>query len=136
MYVLAIDPGNLTGVALVTEQDVVWAQTLPIPKHAIDLLSTIKHYYKTPCVCEEAPSLHAHEQHVYGQVLEIVRGHPNVTFLTPSQWKGHPSTRLSASDKAVCRTKHEREAAGLGRRFLAMRRSNERQNAVPAGGNP
>lgn len=134
MYVLAVDPGVHTGIVLATRQDIVWAQTLLIPDNTDELLSTVKNYSDTPCVSEEAPSLHAHESHVYGQVLEILRAHPDVTFLTPSQWKGHPSARLSASDKAVCRSKHEREAAGLGRRFLAMRRSNEHPNAVSTGG--
>lgn len=131
MYVLAVDPGLNTGVALLTESDIVWAQTLRVPEECGALIAALRNYADTPCVCEEAPSLHAHEGHTYKHVLEIVNRHQNVTFLTPSQWKGHPSTRLSKADKETCWTKHEREAAGLGRRFLAMRRSDERQNAVP-----
>lgn len=135
MYVLAIDPGNHTGVALVTENDVVWTESFEVPREGHGLLGTIRSYENTPCVCEEAPSLHAHEAHAYNQVLEIVRRHPDVTYLTPSQWKGHPSSRLSADDKRACRTKHEREAVALARRFLAMRRTDERSNADPAGSN-
>lgn len=133
MYVLAVDPGVHTGVALLTADDVVWAETFMAPYE--DLGSTLSYYSGTPCVCEEAPTVHKHEADTYDRVTSIVKEHPDVTFLSPSQWKGHPSTRLSASDKAACRTKHEREAACLGRRFLAMRRSDDRQANVSTGGN-
>lgn len=122
MYVLAIDPGNVTGVALVTEDAVVWAESYEVPREGHMVLGTIRGYENTPVVIEEAPTLHSHESHAYNQVLEIVRRHPNVTYVRPSAWKGHPSSRLTASDKAACKSKHEREAVGLGRRFLNLER--------------
>lgn len=130
MYVLAIDPGVSTGVVLLSTCRVAWAITSDGQYEA--LRGALRTYPGVPRVCEAAPSVHRHEAETYDHVVSLIDG--DVTFLTPSQWKGHPSSRLSAVDLKKLKTKHEKEAAGLGRRFLSMRRPDEQGSHAHATG--
>lgn len=132
VYVLAIDPGVSTGIVLLSAHSVAWAVTCQAPY--AELRGALRGYPDAPRVCEKAPTVHRHEAETYDEVTSLLDG--DVTYLTPSQWKGHPSSRLSADDLEELQTKHEKEAAGLGRRFLAMRRTHgQESNAHAAGGN-
>lgn len=133
-YVLAVDPGVNTGVVLLSTSAVAWAITCQAPFE--ELQSALRTYVDIPVVCERAPSVHRHEADTYDRVTTLVDTHPDVTYLTPSQWKGHPSSRLTSKDRQKLTTKHEKEAASLGRRFLAIRRTNECSPVDAIGGNP
>lgn len=132
MYVLAVDPGVSTGVVLLTESSIAWAVTCTSPWD--ELKSALVTYASIPVVCERAPTVHRHEADTYDRVTGMVDGHPDVTYLTPSQWKGHPSSRLAAEDLSSLKTKHEKEAASLGRRLLAMRREHAPSHRTHAAG--
>lgn len=72
-------------------------------------------------VCEQGP-VNRLQAATCSEVEEIVRREEQQTFwVKPSDWKGHPASRLTDNERAATRTRHERDAGSLGRWFLAHR---------------
>jgi hypothetical protein len=125
VYVLAVDPGKHTGVALIGPEGVVWVVTCERPYDA--LRSALREYgHQASVVYEETPGVHSHrnedQREIETLILEVC--HPdNVFTVRPSEWKKHPKARLSAGDEGICLTKHDKEAASIGTYFYRQRKS-------------
>lgn len=143
MYILAVDPGVETGIALLNpEGEVVWTMTSRAPYE--ELKSALSQYCKPPyttvsndeygketsqaeLAAEVAPSTR-HYQDVHSMVSDCFAG-LQVHWIRPSEWKSHPFCKVTVSDYD---TKHEAEAIGIGRAYL-LRRNREQTDSAGAG---
>lgn len=124
MYLLSIDPGGQTGIALLNgEGDIVWTVTSEGPDYP-ELRGALKDYPEVDVVMEDAPRTR-HYQGPQIHVLAIVEETGRKPVLVrPSQWKGHPASFVKLSERQGFETKHEGEAVGLGRWHLSQRREH------------
>jgi hypothetical protein len=121
VHVIGIDPGAITGYALLRETGepvltgaVAVDRTLPL-----ELL--LESWPDAHLVIETAPDSR-HYQTPYIKIKSLVEATGrDIAFVRPSQWKGHPACRVPEKFE----TKHEGEAVGIGRWFLSQRRNNE-----------
>lgn len=136
LYLLSIDPGVQTGVALLTgEGGIVWTVTAEGPDYP-ELKSALSQYPDAEVVMEDAPDTR-HYQEPFRKVLVIVEeaGRKPV-LIRPSQWKNHPASRVSDQESSGFETKHEGEAVGIGRWHLSQRRDDGQEQSAgsdPAG---
>lgn len=127
MYLLAIDPGVETGVALLTEDGlIIWTVTAEGPDYP-ELTSALKTYADAETVMEDAPDTR-HHQDTFKRVKSLVEADGRaVAFVRPSQWKSHPAARVTEEFE----TKHEGEAVGIGRWHLSQRRDDAHEATAP-----
>lgn len=131
LYLLAIDPGVETGIALLSgEGTIVWTLTTRSPHSGLS--NALNQYHDASVVIEEAP-LRGHYKHAFLEVRAIVEHNAanyerSLAWVLPSHWKGSPRSRLDPAAKAMCTTKHEREAVGLGRWYLSQRSRDDKDN--------
>lgn len=122
MYILAVDPGVQTGIALLNgEGDIVWTQVSEAPFR--EVRAALKQYVRqdnAELAAEAAPATR-HYQDVHAQVSALFAG-LTVHWIKPSEWKNHPFCKVPVSDFD---TKHEAEAVGIGRAYLLKRRRND-----------
>lgn len=119
---IAIDPGESTGVALFIGPRLVSVETTSSPHDEIRAL--LRTYIGATVVRETAPTVHRHNAECIEEVEQVIDTHATgpVYPVNPSQWKGHPFATLRGTDDPV--NAHERDVVRLGRWFLAMRRHN------------
>ena len=128
MYLLAIDPGVETGVALLGEDgSIIWTVTAEGPDYP-ELTSALGHYPDARLAMEDSPDTR-HHQETFVRVKTLVEadGRP-VAYVRPSQWKNHPAARVPED----LESKHEREAVGIGRWHLSQLRSSDADQARSA----
>lgn len=133
MYILAVDPGVQTGMALLNPLgEVVWTGVSEAPYEG--LKNALLHYrvakihptHNAELAAEVAPSTR-HYQDVHSQVSDCFAG-CEVHWIRPSEWKSHPFCKVPVSDYD---TKHEAEAIGIGRAYL-LRRKREQSDSTGA----
>lgn len=113
---IIVDPGVQTGVAVFRRKVLVTSFTCDPPFS--ELWRTISRFAKQPgtdvtLVVEEPPGGgHQPETTDLYKQLELA----DCFTVRPTEWKGHPASRLLQGDHAA--TKHERDAIGLGRFWL------------------
>lgn len=124
MVFIAFDPGITTGVAVISDDgsivETYAIQDVDRVNEKIDLLADS--FPDAESVAEEPPR-HGGNYRPHTQEIEagIKRRFPDTYWVIPGQWKGHPKARTS--DLSHC-TQHEKDAAGIGRWYRAMRRAS------------
>jgi hypothetical protein len=69
-------------------------------------------------VAEEGPKQSSNYRAHIQDIEEVIKHHfPEVHWVPPGQWKGHPA----ASSPVVNATQHEKDAVGLGRWFRKIK---------------
>lgn len=129
MY-LAIDPGVTTGVALIDEEGTVVDTWAIRDVASIEyVLVTVHDDYPSTQVIAEAPPQYAGHYRSHTQDVEMVvkRHFPDVEWVPPGQWKGHPATRPTSELRGL--TQHEKDAVGLARWFRTNRGPNGRSGS-------
>lgn len=129
-YVIAIDPGVTIGLALLSQHDGSIIETAAIDTKGewrISLRSWLVSYDdEAEVVCEAGPSFGRHNDDILRRVEELVLNYANeVRWLTPSRWKGHPKAKLTRAE-TTGRTKHEHDAAGMGRVWIHLHKGEDR----------
>lgn len=127
---LVFDPGATTGFAALSGDGRVLftvALILDEIEPFIELLDCILRP-GLDVVIEKGPtrSNSPVTRRVEGKLLEAF---PNAHLVQPSQWKGHPASRLSHIRFS---TRHEQDAAGLGRWFYETRREDGKAEVARA----
>lgn len=118
---IAVDPGESTGVA-VLDGEVVLA-TMTVSEPFGPLRNVLRDFFQFEVVCEQPPPNPPHNLDVMVRVLSVVQEEVSrVAYVRPSQWKGHPAATLMESD--TCRSIHEKDALRLARWYSYQRRHN------------
>jgi hypothetical protein len=117
---VALDPGSTTGVAVFSDGGLVDTFSTVAPHEG--LRERLDRLDPDDVVCERGPSLRRQPEAcapVERLVIELFG--EIVQWVQPSSWKNHPDARLMESQ-------HERDAARMGRYWLASRTGAERSN--------
>lgn len=130
LHVIAIDPGVNTGVVLLEDEYMMGQPMISVVLSVTDdapydfLKALLIDMLNVDVVCEESPK-RGHQVEATQRVEELVRQHARrLTWIRPSQWKGHPKASIEELDSDRLTTKHEQDAASLGAWFLRTQRSN------------
>lgn len=109
-----IDPGHTTGIAIFKDGQLKHVLSSESPHEALaDIVRGQE------VVCERGPVNRDHNAETCVEVETIVkREADDVHWVQPSEFKCHPAFRTQPSEG----NRHERDAIGLGRWFLAVRR--------------
>lgn len=122
VMVVSIDPGVTTGIAVIGDDgSVVDTWSLSDPEDVSDQLRVLASMYPDADSVGEQPPLWGGHHRPHTQVIEEKVKHffPDVDWVNPGQWKGHPASKTS---DLRGKTQHEKDAAGLGRWYRATRR--------------
>jgi hypothetical protein len=132
VYLLSVDPGVQTGVALLSmEGGIIWTQTSYAEDKFFNLINALEKYPEAQVVMEDAPNTR-HHQEVFQEVKRIIEETGRKPALVrPSQWKGHPASFVKLSEREGFETKHEGEAVGLGRWYLSQGRNDGQDQGCP-----
>jgi hypothetical protein len=123
LYVLGIDPGITTGLALVTTGGhLTWATESRAP---FDELRGAFSQYQARLqliVAEGMPVGSGHHRSVFDEVVSVIDECTprDVEWIMPSAWKPHPASRLTELDLQRCNSPHEKDAVGIARYALAL----------------
>lgn len=124
---LVFDPGYSTGVALLSNADVVFTCTLDVDtlNKFLDVVLFIHgpdNDFIDDVVIETGPQYH-HSNPLTRRVQAFLEQEfPEAHLIQPSQWKKHPASR-----NVPGKTQHEKDAAGLGRWFYTTRRQDVKE---------
>jgi len=120
MYLIAVDPGQSTGIAEYEDARLIRTWTLTDPSDVRACLRRAARAHSAyDVVCERGPSDHRHQEAVCAEIEAIVRQEAQrIYWVLPSQWKGHPTTRLDNEELRLVGTRHERDAVSMGKYFI------------------
>lgn len=120
MYLIAVDPGQSTGVAEYADAELIHAWTFTNPGDLRALLrNAARSHPAFDVVCERGPTDHRHMEAVCAEIEAVVRQESQrIYWVLPSQWKNHPTTRLTDGEIALIDTRHERDAVSMGKYFI------------------
>jgi len=116
LVVIAFDPGETTGVAVITATNQILETAALDERLVTSKAKALKRHYKGAPVAIEAGPLWRSDSPLTKNVeYELLDIFPFATLVSPNQWKGHPAALCSEK----VNTRHERDAVRLGRWFLA-----------------
>lgn len=122
--IFAVDPGRTIGLAVVrvtgeiVDAGVVSVEEYNWREQMITMVSARPR--ETMVLAEQGPSFGRHNDSLMKSIEFLISEHSrDVQWMTPATWKGHPAARLSADDKQLLTTKHERDAVGMARVWLS-----------------
>lgn len=122
MYLISIDPGVSTGVAVFKHTKLLETWTFEAPYDELRALlrrSLREHGEALHVVVEKGPEMRRHLNREVQLLEQLVREEVlKLYWVRPSRWKPHPASRLPAEDVALIGTVHTRDAARMGRYFL------------------
>jgi predicted RNase H-like nuclease (RuvC/YqgF family) len=111
---VAIDPGHTTGIAIFHDDELVHVLTSESPHEALGDIVRDKEV-----VCEQGPVNRDHNADACVEVETIVKQESATThWVRPADWKCHPASRTEPKEG----NRHERDAIGMGRVFLVLRK--------------
>lgn len=129
MTVISFDPGVTTGIAVIADDgDVLHTEAVHGDADHVDsrIRDLSDAFPNSHAVAEKGPPLEGNYRQHTQQIEERIRNaFPDVEWILPAQWKGHPASRVS--DLRSC-TQHEKDAAGLGRWFRRTRKIGVNQS--------
>jgi predicted RNase H-like nuclease (RuvC/YqgF family) len=123
--VISFDPGVSTGVAVIDLLDGSLLYSSVVqgdPERIEEEITHLKDEFPHAQVVAEKPPVLAgnYRQHIQ-QIEERIRASfENVEWVRPSQWKGHPASRVA---DLTGKTQHEKDAVALARWFRRTRRN-------------
>jgi len=119
---LSIDPGETTGVVLLTEVGLA-ALATELKSNAHDTLEYIASIANvTDTVIEQGP-MTRDNQHLEDLDAGLRRLFPDATWIRPVDWKNHPAAKVASGNGKIS-TKgmpHVRDALGMGLVYQATR---------------
>lgn len=135
MLIISFDPGVSTGIAVISESDdpPFTAVFSGLPGALLETITDLQGKYPDAKVVAEQPPQHTgnYRQHTQ-QVEELIRrAFPQVEWIQPSQWKGHPA---SITSDLRGKTQHEKDAVGLGRWYRRRESARSRVNGQDSTG--
>lgn len=129
MYLISLDPGITTGVALFKYQDLQEVWTFKPPYDALRALlrrSVRAHGERLQVLVERGPTASRHNVREVAQVEQVIREETlKLYWVFPSTWKPHPAAKLRDDDAALVLESrladsiHAKDAVRMGRYFLA-----------------
>ncbi len=118
-YLVAIDPGSSTGIAVFIGDTLQSVNTTQAPHDELRVLLRdlkFRHAHDVVVVCEQGP-VNRLQADTCAAVEQIVEQEANtIEWVRASQWKGTPTGTTEHSD--VVTNRHERDAVCIGRWFL------------------
>lgn len=126
MTVISFDPGVTTGIAVIGDEGAV-LHTIACSGDPLvvenEIIVLKQKFPGSRAVAEKPPSLSGNYRQHTQQIEERIRdAFPSVEWVQPSEWKGHPASKVS---DLRGKTQHEKDAAGLGRWFRKTRKCQE-----------
>lgn len=127
--IIALDPGVTIGFArLQLSGRMMWGGEIrthdPGWDHALetmigDMMKRGDHHL----VCEEGPRFGRHHSGTLGMLEGLIehlstKHGVSLHWVTPGRWKNTPAATLTADDRDRVRSKHGRDAIGMGRYWL------------------
>ena len=116
---VSIDPGVTTGIARFENGELEFTVASRHPHE--DLREQLLDMDPDYIVVERGPTQRRQpEACVLVEQLVIELYGKSINWIRPSEWKGHPKSRLSDRERHKTGTIHEHDAASMGKRSFAL----------------
>lgn len=119
---LAVDPGQTSGIAFFRDGVLLTAMSVTEDADGLErFLELLRIEWNTAVVESKPPT--RHNQEAGAEVVKLVEDFcTDIHFVRPTQWKGHPASKLSPGDST--NNTHESDAVRMGRWWLATQRGS------------
>lgn len=111
--VISWDPGLTTGVAVIDRTGMVLFTAAYEMVDNKTIVALKRRYPGANACIEDSPDHNRMHRGITDRVeRELRRHYPHAVWIKPATWKGHPASHV---DLPKGTTKHEKDAAGMGR---------------------
>lgn len=118
MRVLAIDPGETVGLAVVdSKQDILYHAAIPFEHARAAVIGRLFLYSPTVVAMESPPQILTNVKDYWAILENLLRSYNfDVVKVSPGTWK--PLTKVLEDGTASFRTQHEKDAVCIARYFI------------------